>query len=125
MLTKNTFLNQIPKNLSILDDSNYKKEFLDKIRIELPKDISGDHDISNQWAIYRWAEYLKINSDAIKRNKEKISSLLYFKYLVALNPSTDTYVGTSESEKTRAPLQASKGGLTVVKKVEKQLQKIL
>ena len=125
LLTKNTFLNQIPKNLSILDDSNYKKEFLDKIRIELPKDISGDHDISNQWAIYRWAEYLKINSDAIKRNKEKISSLLYFKYLVALNPTTDTYVGTSESEKTRAPLQASKGGLTVVKKVEKQLQKIL
>lgn len=125
LLTKNTFLNQIPKNLSILDDSNYKKEFLDKIRIELPKDISGDHDISNQWAIYRWAEYLKINSDAIKRNKEKISSLLYFKYLVALNPTTDTYVGTSESEKTRAPLQARKGGLTVVKKVEKQLQKIL
>lgn len=86
LLTKNTFLNQVPKNLPILDDSNYKKEFLDKIRIELPKDTSGDHDIANQWAIYKWAEFLNVDTDTIKVNKSNIENMLYFKYLKAKNP---------------------------------------
>lgn len=85
LLTKNTFLNQPAKIFPIFDDINYKAEFLNKITIERPKDTSGDHDIANQWAIYRWAEFLKVDSDAIKINKDKISSMLYFKYLIAKN----------------------------------------
>lgn len=126
LLTKNTFLNQAPKSFPMFDDTNYKAEFLDKITIERPKDTSGDHDIANQWAIYRWAEFLKVeNSDVIKINKDKISSLLYFKYLLALNPTIDTYIETSEVDKIISQAPVRKGGLKIVKKVEKQLQKIL
>lgn len=86
LLTKNTFLNQAPKELSLFNESNYNTDFLDKIIIEKPKDISGDHDISNQWAIYRWAEFLKVDTETIKVNRSKIENMLYFKYLKAKNP---------------------------------------
>lgn len=86
LLTKNIFLNQLPKKFQIFDESNYKIDFLDKIVIEKPKDTTGDHDIANQWAIYRWAEFLNVDSDSIKANKAKIENILYFKYLQAKNP---------------------------------------
>ncbi len=67
--------------------NKYQKEFLNKIKIEPPKDYLSHHDISNEWAIYRWAEFLNIkDSKAINQNREKISSMLYFKYLLAKNP---------------------------------------
>jgi len=86
--TKESFKKFESKSILPLSNEEYKEDFLDKITIKRPKDTSGDHDIANQWAIYRWAEFLKVNSEAIKRNKDKISSLLYFKYLVALKSTT-------------------------------------
>ena len=71
----------------ILDNFDYKSGFLDKIKIEAPKDYLTHHDISNEWAIYRWAEFLKItDSKIVDKNRAKISSMLYFKYLLAKNP---------------------------------------
>ena len=58
-----------------------KKEFLDLIHIEPPKDYLSHHDISNEWSIYRWAEFLKVDTNATKANKAKIENMLYFKYL--------------------------------------------
>jgi len=74
-------------NIEPFQKSDYRSKFLDLIEIEPPKDYLSHHDISNEWAIYRWAEFLKIdNSKAIDINREKISSMLYFKYLLAKNP---------------------------------------
>lgn len=64
----------------------YQDEFLNLIEVEPPKDYLSHHDISNEWAIYRWAKFLKVDSDAIRTNREKIASMLYFKYLLAKNP---------------------------------------
>jgi len=96
LFTKNLFL--VENSLSSIDkfkdlqsktvsSDEYRQGFLNKIEIEAPKDYLSHHDISNEWAIYRWAEFLKItDSQAINQNREKIASMLYFKYLLAKNP---------------------------------------
>ena len=67
-------------NLSL---EEYNQEFLSKIKINPPKDTSGSHNIANKWSIYKWAEFLKCESDAIDKNKSEIENELYFKYLKA------------------------------------------
>lgn len=64
-----------------LTQEEYGSEFLSKIKVEAPKDYLSHHDISNEWAIYRWGEFLKVDGKAIDKNKQKIESMLYFKYL--------------------------------------------
>ena len=65
-------------------------EFLSSIEITPPKDTSGSHDIANKWSIYRWAEFLDAQGEAIDKNKSEIENLLYFKYLNALHIKKDT-----------------------------------
>ena len=73
------------KNLSLksLNKDKYS-EFLLKIDIEKPKDLSANHDITNEWSIYKWAEYLNIKSESVDKNRKKMEHQLYFKYLRAL-----------------------------------------
>lgn len=66
-----------------VSESKYNQEFLNKIKIDQPKDYLSHHSIANEWSIYRWAEFLKVNSEACERNKSKIENMLYFKYLKA------------------------------------------
>jgi len=95
LFTKNIFItnNSIDsvkffENLTIkvFEENEYENSFLNIIEVEAPKDYLSHHDISNEWAIYRWSEFLKVESKAIQNNREKISSMLYFKYLLAKNP---------------------------------------
>jgi len=81
---KETILKYKQKNISLLTDKKYL-DFLNNINIEAPEN-SSNHSIANEWAIYRWSEFLKVESKAIQNNREKISSMLYFKYLLAKNP---------------------------------------
>jgi len=99
LFTKNTFIGQ--NNVSTYDYykkvfdilpkfTDFKKEFLDKIVVEQPKDYLTHHDIANEWSIHTWAKFLKIkDSPVIDNNREKISSMLYFKYLLAKYPVQD------------------------------------
>ncbi|MBD3842860.1 MAG: response regulator, partial [Campylobacterales bacterium] len=72
------------QSLELQRVTNYD-EFLANIEVSPPKDTSGSHDIANKWAIYRWGEFLKVDSDAVDKNKSEIENELYFKYLNALN----------------------------------------
>lgn len=63
-----------------LDISDRFGEFLNRIIIPKPEQ-SSHHDIANSWAIERWARALCCESEVIKRNRDKISYMLYFKYL--------------------------------------------
>ncbi|WP_457748219.1 hypothetical protein [Sulfurimonas sp.] len=96
LFTKNVFLvdntkeaidNFDTSNISPFVEDEYKEKFLNLIEIEPPKDYSSSncssHDIANQWSIYKWATALSVQSENIKKNKEKIQNMLYFKYLVA------------------------------------------
>jgi hypothetical protein len=72
-------------NLQPLSKSKYQDRFLNVIEIEPPEN-SSSHSIANKWAIDRWAEFLKVESKIIKDNRDTISYMLYFKYLLAKNP---------------------------------------
>ena len=83
--TKEDFDNFQNRDLKSLTTKEYQNSFLNLINVDAPEN-STSHNIANEWAIYRWSELLKIDSEAIKTNNNKISSMLYFKYLLALNP---------------------------------------
>jgi len=94
LFTKNIFITQNSKEsigkfsklkLKNLTSKEYQNSFLNLINIEPPEN-STSHNIANEWAIYRWAEFLKVESKSIQSNNNKINSMLYFKYLLAKNP---------------------------------------
>jgi len=123
LFTKNTFLNNLPSKYIKLNSDNFKHDFLDKTIIEQPKDMSGDHDISNQWSIYRWAEFLNVNSESTYENKSRVENILYFKYLKSKYRINETYQDIQES-KIIKPVN-KKSGLKIVSKVTKKEQKVL
>lgn len=93
LFTKNIYLisnnkkdieKMLQKKFKNLTEDEYV-EFLQHIKVEQPKDYLSHHSIANEWAIYKWAEFLKVEADAVKTNQDKISSMLYFKYLIAKN----------------------------------------
>ena len=95
LFTKNTFVarNEISSYdyfekvfEQIKPFSDFKKEFLDLIHIDPPQDYLSHHDITNEWSIYRWAEFLNVDTAATNTNKSKIENMLYFKYLKAKFP---------------------------------------
>jgi len=70
----------LPKSFNELTEKSYKDKFLDLITVAPPEN-STSHSIANEWAIKRWATLLSLNSSATEKNKAKISSMLYVKYL--------------------------------------------
>jgi len=107
--TKNIFLEQnSPKSVELYDSydlkslhaNEYKTEFLDKIKVEQPKDYLTHHSIANEWAMHRWSEYLEVTTDDVKAINEKISSMLYFKYLKAKFPIKKSQFKKHEREIT-------------------------
>ncbi|MDQ7083978.1 MAG: hypothetical protein Q9M36_03200 [Sulfurovum sp.] len=88
LFTKNIFLEANSKesflkyqDIEPLSKEEYQYNFLDLITVEPPEN-SSNHSIANEWAIDRWGVFLGIeDKDIIKKNKTKISSMLYFKYL--------------------------------------------
>lgn len=74
------------KELKNLTDDEYREKFLNLIDIEAAHD---HHDITNEWAINKWSKALELTTDTIKINHDKISSMLYFKYLTTLHEISD------------------------------------
>lgn len=83
--SKKTLEKYSQKNIEPLTTEEYQTHFLNLIEVAPPEN-SSNHSIANAWAIDRWALFLKVESDAIVKNRDKISSMLYYKYLVAKNP---------------------------------------
>ena len=97
IFTKNVFLESNTKastekynskKIDKLIEKNFLDNFLNLIEIQPPEN-SSSHNIANQWAIYRWAEFLKVDSPAIQKNKATIENMLYFKYLLAKYPLSE------------------------------------
>ncbi len=68
------------RKLETLKENEFNSHFLDLITVAPPEN-STSHSIANEWAIKRWATLLSLNSSATEKNKAKISSMLYVKYL--------------------------------------------
>lgn len=80
--TRKTLVQMEKLPLPPLNEESYKKHFLNKIEIKPPKDYLSHHSITNEWAIYQWGQIVGAETQAIAKNTKKISSMLYFKYLV-------------------------------------------
>lgn len=65
-------------------------DFISDIQVNLPKDTSGSHDISNMWSIYAWAYHLGVKTNVIDKNRLEIENQLYFKYLKTKNRKKNT-----------------------------------
>ncbi len=104
LFTKNVFISSNTKDeiekfktkeMKNLTEGEYREKFLNLIDIEAPEDytdehgITDDHGITNEWAIYQWSNALELTTDAIKINHNKITSMLYFKYLQSLHEMND------------------------------------
>lgn len=70
-----------------LNNGNFKTDFLDSIEIEKPMDYLSNHSISNEWSMYRWANFLEVSTESIQKIEKNVSSMLYFKYLKNLYPT--------------------------------------
>jgi len=57
--------------------------FLEETEVNPPKDYLSHHSITNEWAVDVWSKLLKIDSDLILKNREKLEYMLYYKYLKA------------------------------------------
>ena len=64
-----------------LSNDEFESGFLNLIEISAPKDYLSHHSITNEWAIDQWAYFYGADSDVIQKNRNKISSMLYYKYL--------------------------------------------
>lgn len=92
LFTKNVFLLEntldsvekieffVPTKLS---REEFQVNFLNKIEIKPPMDYTDHHNITNEWAIFHWSNLLGLSTKTIDENTKKISSMLYFKYLIA------------------------------------------
>ena len=80
--TKATIEKYNSKTIDTLIEKNFLDNFLNLIEIQPPEN-SSSHNIANQWAIDRWAEFLKVDTPAIQKNKATIENMLYFKYLIS------------------------------------------
>jgi CheY-like chemotaxis protein len=69
------------KNLKNLTEDEYKIDFLNRIAVEEYGDNTNRHSIANEWAICQWANQLDVSTVNIGKIKDKVSSMLYFKYL--------------------------------------------
>jgi len=68
------------RKLETLKENEFNSHFLDLITVAPPEN-STSHSIANEWAIERWANLLNLDTLAIRENRDKISSMLYVKYL--------------------------------------------
>ncbi len=120
LFSKNLFLinntkNQIEKikskQFSNLTKEEYQTNFLNRITVKPPKDYLSHHGIANEWSIYRWAEFLGADTDdSIRANKEKIETMLYFKYLKELYRKADEQT----DKKIRAFSDKTKGNILFI-----------
>lgn len=90
LFTKNIFINENnqktldkfnSKKLQNLTDDEFKTNFLNLITVEEYGDNTNRHSIANNWAINQWASQLELSTWSTDKIGDKISSMLYFKYL--------------------------------------------
>ncbi len=80
------FENALTLNSVALSLGDFKTE-VKKLKLDPPRD---NHKISNEWAIYRWAETIEAVDDDIEKVMKEVDSKLYFKYLQTIYPISAT-----------------------------------
>lgn len=81
----------IQENYKEMNEENFLKSFVSMNLIKPSGNYATHHSITNEWSIYRWAKTLKLENDSIKKIQNIIESNLYFKYLKAKYPISESF----------------------------------
>ena len=77
-------------NNSLVENEYLSKEKIineiKKLNIQIPLNYEDNHSIANEWAIYRWSQFIGANDKNIEKIIEHQKSNLYFKYLKTIYP---------------------------------------
>jgi CheY-like chemotaxis protein len=87
------------KNLKAIEineeeDEIFLKNFLSKIHIPPPINYQSHHSVDNELALLQWSKYLSCDHE-IPEVKNNISTGLFFKYYIGLNPVENEERGNS------------------------------
>ena len=83
---KSSMLSEGIKEIDELQIQDLPKE-LSKLKLDVPLNYEDSHSISNEWAIYRWAECLNIDfEDEFESIYNAVNHNIYFKYLKNIFP---------------------------------------
>lgn len=96
--TRIAFKDALIKEYEPLKIQELSKEMW-KLKLDAPKNYEDSHSIANEWAIYRWALSIEANDDQIEKVTQKINHQLYFKYLQAAYPKSETQLFTKNQLK--------------------------
>ena len=77
------------------------RNFLNRVRIDPPSNYLSHHSVENEVALMRWSEALKCEHKLVEI-KQNLSSGLYFKYILATNPTTEKITGKNYTFLTKA-----------------------
>ena len=86
--TKESFEKSLEQETNPVTISELPKEVA-KLKLDMPKNYSDNHTISNEWAIYRWSHAIGVSDKDIKKVVSKVENQLYFKYLQTIYPVSD------------------------------------
>lgn len=122
--TKNVFLidysvvgfEQI-KNFSLceFDESEISPE-MEKLQLEVPKDIGDNHSVANEWGIFQMARNSGINLNEIESFDFEKLNRIYFKWMITKN---SLHKPISKEQKTEQAQYAEKlQGLKVLGKID-------
>lgn len=76
-----------------------------KLKLDVPENYEDSHSISNEWAIYRWANVIHADNSAIERIIQKVNTQIYFKYLSTIYPTSEIPVLDQSELKLNNPGQ--------------------
>lgn len=83
--TKEAFELDANQSKSVLSLDDLSTEIF-KLKLDIPKDYEDNHSISNEWAIYQWANVLGIsNAVDFESVFKRVESNIYFKYLKSIS----------------------------------------
>ena len=117
LLTPNVFyvnlsissFNSIEKmieKLETVETDNFDfSKYLEKVNFKSPANYEDNHNISNEWSIYRWSQMIDdlCDDENINTIIERQKNNLYFKYLKTIHPSCNLSKFTSDELKVEHP----------------------
>lgn len=76
----------VQDNQHQIDAKSFISIFIERLNIKPAGNYATHHSITNEWAIYRWAKLLQLETESIQRIENSIGSNLYYKYLKCKHP---------------------------------------
>ena len=86
----------VQENQLQVDTNSFTNIFIERLHIKPAGNYATHHSITNEWAIYRWAKALQLETENTQKIETSIGSNLYYKYLKCKYPITEVIDANSQ-----------------------------